>query len=142
MGTKNKQKSKKGAKPKDKHPRRCKCDECSEKRAGRKWNRRVTAVAREDADWKRKAAQQRKDDTPSFLSGGHPKLKRDFTFEGGDWSEPLSNRHSSARKVIDKCFPNNELRKDLCAIARYGAAIYNPMKGWKLFRAIGNLPCL
>ncbi len=108
MGKKSKNKSKKGSKPTDKHGRKCSCDDCVEKRSSRKWNKRRTEVEKDKAQVE-KAKATSWGAQPGFFAGGHQKLKRDFAFEEGDWSESLSPLHMKARAFINRMFPKGNM---------------------------------
>jgi len=116
----------------NKHGRRCKCDDCSEKRSSRKWNKRKIANAKRKAKEKKEwldSVSAGSTTAPSFLAGGHHKLKRDFTFEDGEFTEPMSSLHRGARSLIKNQFPKG-VRKE-----SFWNPIYDPFKGWKLYRA-------
>lgn len=97
-----------------KHGNKCKCPECksnrSEKRAETKQkrrNRHSKDMLYKGVPWEQRwgsAGESNKN--PGFLAGGHPKLKRDLTFEDS-YSEPLSDLHLRARNAIKRQLPDN-----------------------------------
>ncbi|MHA2066251.1 MAG: hypothetical protein ACXABY_17905 [Candidatus Thorarchaeota archaeon] len=136
MGTKNKRKRQKRAKDKDKHPRRCQCEECTETRDKRKWNKRKIKIARDVAKQEKENLRIIKDtNRPGFLAGGHPKLKRDFTFEPYDPNyydtDALTPLHANARRFIRIQFPKGKVKD---ADDKY-VYPYNPFGDHKLWRA-------